>query len=140
MRSSMVPTFRPSAIDVATENARRLDVSSRCRFYEGNLIEPVSTERYDVIVANLPYVPTSDLPKPPDPASFEPRIALDGGPTGLRLYEELLPELPSIMNPGALILLECASPTIRQLTKLARSTFQTSSSKGAPITPASPVT
>jgi release factor glutamine methyltransferase len=111
------------ALEVATENARRFDVSDRCRFFQGNLAEPVRTERYDVVVANLPYVPTKDLPRSPEPASFEPRIALDGGPTGLRLYEELLPELPPIINPGAMLLFECAAPTIRQLTELVRTTF-----------------
>ncbi|MGC8473928.1 MAG: peptide chain release factor N(5)-glutamine methyltransferase, partial [Candidatus Dormibacteria bacterium] len=37
---------------------------------------------------------------------FEPRRALDGGPDGLGPYRELLPQLPGIAAPGALILLE----------------------------------
>lgn len=113
----------PGAIEVARENARRLQVADRCRFYEGDLVEPVRTGRYDVIIANLPYVPTADLPQRPEAASFEPREALDGGPDGLALYRSLVPQLPGIANKESLILLEAAPPTIQNLATLMHSTF-----------------
>jgi release factor glutamine methyltransferase len=106
------------AIEVAKENARRLDVEDRCTFHLGDLAEPVRGNRYDAIVANLPYVPTADVPRPPDPASFEPRIALDGGPDGLALYRKLIPQLRTIVNKEALILLEATPPTINELATL----------------------
>ena len=107
------------AIEVANCNARRLGVAERCRFYAGDLIEPVRSRRYGVVIANLPYIPTGDLPQPPDPVSFEPREALDGGPDGLALYRKLIPQLPGIVDEGALILLEAAPPTIAELAALA---------------------
>jgi release factor glutamine methyltransferase len=110
----------PAAIGVANENARRLGVSGRCRFHQGDLTEPVRNCRFDVVIANLPYVPTTDLPKPPDPASFEPREALDGGPTGLSLYRRLLEQLPRLLNSDALVLLEAAPPTISGLKEIVR--------------------
>jgi release factor glutamine methyltransferase len=113
----------PAAIEVANENARRLGVSGHCRFHLGDLTEPVRDRRFDVVIANLPYVPTTDLPKPPDPASFEPREARDGGPTGLSLYRRLLEEMPPLLTDGALILLEAAPPTILGLMSLVQSTF-----------------
>ncbi|HEX3672599.1 MAG TPA: peptide chain release factor N(5)-glutamine methyltransferase [Candidatus Cybelea sp.] len=113
----------PAAIATAVENARRLKVEDRCTFYLGDLVEPVRGNRYDIVIANLPYVPTDDLPRPPEPASFEPPVALDGGADGLELYERLLPSLPSLINEGGMILLECAPPTIRKLTHIARATF-----------------
>ena len=108
-------TFRPRPSRSRHANARRLGVASRCTFRCGDLVEPVRGRRYDVVVANLPYVPTGDVPALPDPASFEPRLALDGGPDGLALYRRLLPQLPAIVNDESLILLEAAPPTIEEL-------------------------
>ncbi len=111
------------AVGIANENVRRLGYTDRCRFHHGNLTEPVRTRRFDVVIANLPYVPTVELPKRPEPASFEPRAALDGGPDGLALYRELLPKLPSLLAEDSLVLLEAAPPTIHGLRELACSTF-----------------
>jgi release factor glutamine methyltransferase len=113
----------PAAIEVARENAQRLGVASRCHFYQGDLLEPVNTLRFNVIIANLPYVPTSDLPQSPSPVSFEPKLALDGGPDGLSLYRRLLKNLPPLLNPKALVLLEGAPPTMPGLLSLVRSSL-----------------
>ncbi len=112
-----------AAVDIANENARRLDLADCCRFHHGNLAEPVRSQRFEVIIANLPYIPAADLPKRPDPASFEPRAALDGGPDGLTLYRELLPQLPPLLAQDSLILLEAAPPTIHALATMVRATF-----------------
>jgi release factor glutamine methyltransferase len=113
-----------AALEVARENARRLDVAERCRFISGDLTALVKTGRYDVVIANLPYMPTRDIPNEPDPLSFEPRLALDGGPDGLVLYDRLLPALPEILNRHALVLLEAAPPTIVALSRLAATTLK----------------
>lgn len=113
----------PRAIEVAAENARRLGVAERCSFYQGDLAEPVAGRRFDLVVANLPYIPTADLPQPPDPVSFEPREALDGGPDGLSLYRRLLPQLPRLLNANAIVLLEAAPPTIQGLYDIVRSSL-----------------
>lgn len=110
----------PAALEIAERNAARLGVANRCRFYQGDLIEPVRASRYGVVVANLPYIPTIDLPTSPEPASFEPAIALDGGSDGLALYERLLPALREVIEQNGLLLLEAAPPTIRALEALAR--------------------
>ncbi len=109
-----------AAIELANENAGRLKVFGRCRFYYGDLAAPIQGRRYDVIIANLPYVPTRDLPKPPEPASFEPREALDGGSDGLDCYRRLLPATPQLLKPNALVLLEAAPPNIEALAALTR--------------------
>jgi len=115
----------PAAIETANENARRLGVAERCRFHIGDLAEPLGNRRFDLVIANLPYIPTRDLPKAPDPTSFEPRAALDGGLDGLVVYRRFLPKLPSLVNDGAEVLLEAAPPTIFQLAEAVRSTFPT---------------
>jgi release factor glutamine methyltransferase len=108
----------PGAIEVAKTNAGRLNVRDRCTFYVGDLVEPVRQNRYDVILANLPYIPTKDLPAPPEAASFEPHIALNGGPDGLSLYRRLVPALAQIIDEEGLILLEAAAPNINELKEL----------------------
>lgn len=111
------------ALTIARINAARLSVSHLCRFHQGDLAEPLAHNRYDVVIANLPYIPTADLPQPPDPVSFEPREALDGGPDGLALYRRLMPQIKPLMKPRALLLLEAAPPTIEKLKQLVRSTL-----------------
>jgi len=108
----------PAAIEIARSNAVAHGVEEQCRFYAGDLAEPVSSNRYDLIVANLPYIPTAHLPQAPDPVSFEPGLALDGGPDGLALYRRLLPSLPKLINEDGLVLLEAAPPNIFKLKDL----------------------
>ncbi|HTA56315.1 MAG TPA: hypothetical protein VK755_16340, partial [Candidatus Acidoferrales bacterium] len=76
-----------------------------------------------VIVANLPYIPSADLPQPPDPVSFEPPEALDGGSDGLALYRRLLRELPTLLEAPSLVLLEAAPPTIGVLAEMTHTAF-----------------
>jgi release factor glutamine methyltransferase len=111
----------PDALRVARENAARLHVDSRVTFYEGDLLGSLPRERrYDVVVANLPYVPTDDIAAAPDPVSFEPRLALDGGPDGLDAYRRLLWMLPPVLKPRSLVLLEAAPPIMPALVVLVR--------------------
>jgi release factor glutamine methyltransferase len=110
-----------AAVAIANENARRFGVTDRCRFYVGDLTEAVSAQRFDLVVANLPYVPTAEIPSKPDPVAFEPREALDGGSDGLTLYRRLLNTLALLLNANALILLEAAPPTMPGLSAIVRS-------------------
>lgn len=113
----------PGALKVAQHNARRLNVISRCRFHYGSLAMPVGERSFDVVLANLPYVPSSDVPRPPDPAGYEPREALDGGPDGLEAYRKFLPSAPALLKPGGLLLMEAAPPTIEGLAMLVGQAF-----------------
>ena len=112
-----------AALKVAEHNARRFNVFAKCKFRFGDLASGIGDRHFDAVVANLPYIPTGQIPKRPDPVSFEPQEALDGGPDGLALYRRLLPMLPSLLKPGALVLLEAAPPTIAGLVELARASF-----------------
>ncbi|HEY5258660.1 MAG TPA: peptide chain release factor N(5)-glutamine methyltransferase, partial [Candidatus Baltobacteraceae bacterium] len=111
-----------AALEVARENARRLGVSDRCRFSASDLLTCIA-QRYDVVTANLPYVPTADVPKVPHPVGFEPAIAVDGGRDGLTYYRGLLPGLAGVLLPGGLVLMEGAPPVIGGLRDLARAFF-----------------
>jgi|SRR5579883_285819 len=108
------------ALETAKYNARRLNVHSRCSFAIADVVKAYPPRRYHVVVANLPYIPTASLPQKPDPAAFEPRAALDGGPDGLQHYRKLLARLPHMVRAGSLVLLEAAPPTIGALAALTR--------------------
>jgi len=129
--ATRLPNARVVAIDVgadalavATRNAATHGVGARIDLRRGDLLAPLRAgERFAAIVANLPYVPTAQLAAPPDPTSFEPRLALDGGSDGLDVYRRLLAALPAHVAPGGLALLEAAPPTAEALARLAGATF-----------------
>jgi len=74
----------PAALDVARANAERLGLAERVRFLEGTLPEG---GRYDLILANLPYVAERDWPSlQPEVTQWEPSEALLAGPDGLDAY------------------------------------------------------
>jgi release factor glutamine methyltransferase len=110
------------ALLVARRNCDRFGVKERVRLYRGDLVAPVAKRRYDAILANLPYVPSAVV-RDPDPPTFEPAIALDGGPDGLDLYRRLFPALPAMLQPGGVVLAEAAPPTMERLVQIARETF-----------------
>ncbi len=112
------------ALAVARSNAKALAVHKRVKFFEGDLAEPLAAfAPLDVVIANLPYVPSGDVPASPDPVSYEPHIALDGGPDGLDLYRRLLTHLPPLLAPSASLFLEAAPPTIEALAELVTAAF-----------------
>jgi release factor glutamine methyltransferase len=111
------------AVKLAERNARRFNVHARCKFHLGDLASPVEGKKYDCVLANLPYIPSEDVPAAPDAVGFEPQSALDGGPDGLREYRRLLPQLPAILKTDALVLLEAAPGTIEGLRDLVAAQF-----------------
>lgn len=112
------------ALLVAAQNARRLGVADRCRFSLADIaVTGMDDALFTVIVANLPYIPSADVPAKPHPLGFEPRAALDGGADGLDAYRALLRVAPERLAPGGLLLMEAAPPTIGSLANLTRSAF-----------------
>ncbi len=75
------------ALEVAVGNAGRLDLSGRVSFVLGSL--PEGPADFDLILANLPYVPDSDG-LPPEVGQWEPEGALFGGPDGTDVIAEVL--------------------------------------------------
>ena len=108
-----------AALKVAEYNARRLNVQPRTKFYYADVVKPKEEKNYDLVVANLPYIPTAQVPQKPDPVGFEPATALDGGADGLSEYRKLLAVAPKLLRPGALLLMEAAPGTVEALSTLA---------------------
>lgn len=100
----------PAALQIAQNNARKHRVDDRIRFVECDILPPhphsLSTEEhFDLICANLPYIPTATLHSLPV-YGREPTLALDGGADGLDLFRKLMRRAPEWMAPNSLILLE----------------------------------
>lgn len=100
----------PQALQVAKRNAQKMGADSRIEFVECDLLPNKITFTnnhlpFDLVCANLPYIPTQTLSQLPI-FGREPTVALDGGVDGLELILRLLNIAPEWLAPNALILLE----------------------------------
>lgn len=93
------------ALEVARENAERHGVSARVRCVESDLVGAVRGERFDVMVSNPPYVAETEVLEA-QVRDYEPRGALYAGPTGLEVYERLIPEAREALTAGGWLLME----------------------------------
>ena len=102
----------PGALAVARKNVARLlyDDGSRpvIHFLEGDLFEPVPPLRFDLIAANPPYVPSSEISALSREVRFEPLVALDGGKDGLDLERRIVEDAPAFLKGGGRLLMEAA--------------------------------
>ena len=92
------------ALQVAKYNARRHEVLDRIQFLERDLFTGIYMP-IDLLVANLPYIPTDKL-RSLAVYQSEPALALDGGQDGLHYIKEVLKEAEQHLNPGGAIFLE----------------------------------
>lgn len=113
----------PAALAVAQRNAERHGVSERVRLMVGNILIP-RPELADLIVSNPPYVSTGDCASLPiSVRDHEPRLALDGGPDGLLVVEQLLAQAPAVLKPGGGLLVEIGADQGAAADRLARAFF-----------------
>lgn len=94
------------ALQLARENAVAHAVGDRIEFENADLLPGTAVKTWDVVLANLPYVRSDAVPTLPVAASFEPALALDGGPDGLRVIDRLLALLPGALAHGGVAMLE----------------------------------
>jgi release factor glutamine methyltransferase len=97
------------ALAVASDNVRALGLASRVRLLAGDLLGPLASlaGSLDMVVANPPYCPTGVIRTlPAEVERFEPRLALDGGPDGMRVLRRIITEAPRFLRPGAWLLME----------------------------------
>jgi release factor glutamine methyltransferase len=93
-----------AVLDVASYNIRSHNVGDRITLRKGDLLEPLP-EPVDLIVANLPYIPSQRIPTLQPEIQWEPWEALDGGPDGLDLIRRLLSQAgPKLKEHGAILL------------------------------------
>lgn len=89
------------ALEIARRNANQEII------LKSDLLENYPEILFDVIVANLPYIPTKRIPRLlASVRKYEPHLALDGGPKGTTIINRLLAQLPKHLKPGGLAILE----------------------------------
>lgn len=93
------------ALELARENAARLDLPERVRFAKGNLLAEVEGA-FDLIVANLPYVATGDRPALSREVLHDPAVAVFAGERGDELVRELINVARDRLGPGGMLALE----------------------------------
>ncbi len=104
------------ALAVARQNAARLGLELRC--LESDLLASIDGP-YELVVANLPYIPSAQLPSlMREVKNHEPALALDGGPDGLALIRRLIADLPRVMAPGGIVALEAGHDQLEAVAAL----------------------
>ena len=92
------------ALEVARKNACRLEVNAA--FIRSSLFEHISG-RYDLIVSNPPYIPTSVIEGLQEEVRlYDPFIALDGKEDGLYFYREIIKAGGGYLKPGGYLMFE----------------------------------
>lgn len=93
------------ALKVALTNAHALGLLGRTKFQPGFWARAVN-EQFDLILANPPYIAVDDPEVAPDVKAHEPHQALFAGADGLAAYRHILPDLPRLLAPNGLAVLE----------------------------------
>lgn len=97
----------PEALAVAERNAKRLGVANRASFARGEFMNLLFEERFDLVVANPPYIADAAYATlDPDVRDYEPRLALTSGPDGLGAIEIIARSLYDVMTHQSLALIE----------------------------------
>ncbi|QJD88261.1 peptide chain release factor N(5)-glutamine methyltransferase [Cohnella herbarum] len=115
----------PDALKMAKRNAERLEVASRIRFVQGDLLSPfLNGEEYpriDVLVSNPPYIPSSDISGlQREVRDHEPRLALDGGEDGLNPYRIMASQLTRLAQLPRIVAWEVGAGQAADVAELLR--------------------
>ncbi|RKX46580.1 MAG: peptide chain release factor N(5)-glutamine methyltransferase [Verrucomicrobia bacterium] len=97
----------PASLELARENARFHGLEEKIQWRENHLLNGFAPGSCNAVVANLPYIATNDWKElSPAVRDHEPQSALDSGPTGMELIEELAAQARTILVPGGMLFLE----------------------------------
>lgn len=95
------------ALKIARRNAEKHGVADRLVLRESDTFASISGERFELIVSNPPYVPDEDIGGlQSEVRSFEPHLALAGGPDGLSIIRKIVDAAPDFLRPKGYLLLE----------------------------------
>lgn len=93
------------ALRVARKNVRNLGMCEKISVVRGTFCKPNTTEKFDVIVSNPPYIAAGDA-RVNTGATFDPKIALYAENNGLQAYEQIASHAQSLIKPGGRLYLE----------------------------------
>lgn len=102
----------PAALEVAEANAARLQLSSRIRFHDTDLLAGVDGT-FDFIVSNPPYVGESEEDQVQlEVRKFEPRNAVFAGPTGVEVIARLIPQAHEKLRASGWLVMEISGTIV----------------------------
>ncbi len=105
------------ALALARENAESLGLEVEWQL--GSWCLPVAGRQFDLVVSNPPYLTREEVASvDPSVGKYEPILALDGGPDGLRATAQLLAEVAELLSPGGHLVLEVDSQRAEQTAAL----------------------
>lgn len=104
------------ALEVANINKALLGVT-RLKLLCGSMFAPIYKlrKKFNLIVANLPYIDYREIKKLPSEVKLEPRLALWGGKDGLAWIKELIVNSPKFLKLGGAVVLEAGLEQIKKL-------------------------
>jgi ribosomal protein L3 glutamine methyltransferase len=94
------------ALAVAAQNVANYGLGERVSLLEGDLFAPVHGQRYDLIIANPPYVARAEAEAFPPEYAAEPSLAHRGGEDGLDLVRRILTEARDHLRPNGALIVE----------------------------------
>ncbi len=94
------------ALEVARINLKELDVEAVITLHQGDLFAPLKGKRYDLILANPPYVAKAETEAFPPEYKAEPLMAHISGKDGLDITRRILREAPNHLNKGGTLICE----------------------------------
>ena len=112
--------FSAEALAIARENAAAHGLAGRIEFLESDLFQAVRNgPAFAAILSNPPYIPESEAASlHPQVRDYEPAQALFAGPTGLAVYERLIPQSASLLIPNGLLALEIGDGQRKRIAEL----------------------
>ena len=112
--------LKPKAAALAARNAARLGLAGRACFLAGDWAAAL-TGRFDLLLCNPPYIESTAIPAlMPEVARHEPASALDGGADGLAAYRPIIADLPRLLAPRGVAVLELGTGQQAAVEALAR--------------------
>ena len=94
------------ALEVATRNVDDHGLDERIALFEGDLFAPLAERRYDVIIANPPYVNTDSMTSLPAEYKHEPEMALAGGADGMDIVRRIIVEARNWLTDDGILVVE----------------------------------
>jgi ribosomal protein L3 glutamine methyltransferase len=96
----------PGALEVAERNLEEHGLRDRIALKRGDLFAPVRGARFDLILANPPYVDAAAIARFPPEYAAEPMAAHAGGTDGLDIVRRILSEAPKHLTAGGTLVCE----------------------------------